>query len=456
MRTKLFCAMALLAAGAAAPASAGKVYIPVVDRTAPGSTHETEILLANAGAQERRYELYVLPADTDGNLPRTGGIRTIVFPGRTVRLTDISAPGTFGLVEIDAAPQIAIDARLAHTPATGPASASPVPVISSQNALAAGATAHLLGLVRTNAGASSDLGVVNLDRQSARCGVSFVRADGSGIGGTIDISVKPLALSHFTDVLGILGENQATDVRVRVSCNRTFYAYATVFNPTARVLAFATPAATGASTLGTDGSNPPPPPPPAGDAIVFESRGLVHTPAVGNESRVLTVPVSGTLSLRRLTIEWDVTPGAWAATRPEASHNMIWVHRGDRYRSNTLANVNAFGPPRSVVRSNQNIDLGAGQVTSDEEAVALQQGVTYHFRHVYDAESRTVTLTISADGQTIATFQHAATARNGVLVVPATGLSVHFGHGAPRTAQSAELPTYGWEYRDLRIEMLPY
>jgi hypothetical protein len=454
MKAKLFCAMALLAAGTAAPASAGKVYIPFVDRTVSGSSHETEIWLANAGAQERRYTLYFLPSDTDGNLPRTGGVQALVTPGRTVRLTDVSSPGTSGLIEIEAAPQILIDARLVSTPSAGPAFQSPVPVISSENALAAGQNAHLLGLLRSNAGASSDLGVVNLDSQSAQCGVTFTRADGTAIGSTINISVKPLAVSHFGDVLGILGENQAADVRVQVSCNRTFYAYATVFNPTARTVSFATPAATGASTLG--GTTPPPPPPGSGNAIVFESRGLVHAPTVGNESRVLAVPVSGTLSLRRLTIEWDVTPGAWTASRPEASHNIIWVHRGDRYRSNTMANVNAFGPPRSVVRSNQNLDLSAGQVTSDEEAIVLQQGVTYHFKHVYDAESRTVTLTLSTGGQTLAILQHAATARNGILVVPSTGLSVHFGHGAPRTPTSAELPTYGWEYRDLRIEMLPY
>lgn len=455
MNAKLFCAMALLTAGAAAPAFAGKVYIPFVDRTVSGSSHETEIWLANAGAQERRYELNVLPADTDGNLPRTGGVQNLVMPGRTVRLNRVSSPGAFGLIEIEAAPQILIDARLVSTPPAGAALQSPVPVISSENTLAAGQNAHLLGLTRSNAGASSDLGVVNLDRLSAQCGVAFTRADGTAIGSTIDIAVKPLAVSHFDDVLGILGENQAADVRVQVSCNRTFYAYATVFNPTARTLSFVTPAATGASTLGTDGTNPPPPPPP-GNAIVFESLGLVHAPTVGNESRVLAVPVSGTLSLRRLTIEWDVTPGPWTASRPDASHNMIWVHRGDKYRSNTMANVNAFGPPRSVVRSNQNMDLGARQVTSDEEAIVLQQGVTYHFRHVYDAESRTVTLTISAGGQTLATLQHAATARTGILVVPSTGLRVHFGHGAPTTAQSTELPTYGWEYRDLRIEMVPY
>jgi hypothetical protein len=455
MKAKLFCAMALLAAGASAPASAGKVYIPFVDRTVSGSSHETEIWLANSGAQERRYELYFLRADTDGNLPRTGGIRTLVSPGRTVRLTDVSAPGTAGLIEIDAAPQILIDARLANTPAAGAASHNAVPVISSENALAAGQSAHLLGLARTNAGASSDVGVVNLDNLSAQCGLSFTRADGTSIGGTINVTVKPLSVSHFEDALGVIGETQATDVRVQVSCNRTFYAYAAVFNPTARTLAFATPAASGASTLGTGGTNPPPPPPPAGDAIVFESLGVLHEVRTGNETRQITVPVNRALSLRRFTAEWDVLPGPWTPTKPDASHNIIWIHRG-KYRSNTIANVNAFGPNRNVVRANQNVDQAAGRVTNDEEIIALQQGVVHHFKYVYDAENRTVTLTISANGATLAVLQYAATANNGILTIPSTGFQVQFGHTAAQGALGAEFPTYGWLYGNLRIEMLPY
>lgn len=455
MKIRLFCTMALLAAGAAAPASAGKVYIPFVDRTISGTTSETEIRLANSGAQERRYELSFLPADTNGTLPRTGGVRSFVAPGQTIRLNGVSAPGTFGLIEIDAAPQILIDARLTNAPAAGPVSQTQVPVISSDNALAAGQTVHLLGLTRSNSGASSDLGVVNLDSVSAQCGVAFTRADGSPIGGTIDVTVQPLSLSHFTDALGVIGETQAADVRVRVSCNRAFYSYATVLDATTRIVSFSTPAATGASTLGGGGAPPPPPPPPAGDAIVFESRGVLHEVRAGNEIRQINVPVTRALSLRRFTAEWDVLPGPWTPTRPDASHNIIWIHRG-RYRSNTIANVNAFGPNRNVVRSNQNVDMAAGRVTNDEELIALQQGVVHHFRYVYDAENRTVTLTISANGATLATLQYAATANDNILTIPSNGFQVQFGHTAAQGAQGSELPTYGWLYGNLRIEMVPY
>lgn len=452
MKRKLFSTFLLLAAVAAAPAFAGKVYIPVVQRTGGGS-HATEVWLANAGTQERRYEASFLAAETDGTTPRTPIIRTVIVGGRTVRLVNPGPAGAIGLIEIDAAPQIQIDARLANNPAVGATTYTPVPVISSDNALPAAATLSLLGLSRTNSGSYSDLGLVNLASQAAQCSVTFSRADGTGIGQTVNVTVQPLSLRHFSDALGILGESQVTDARVQVSCDRPFFAYAAVFNAAVSQFTFATPAASGASTLGTDGT--PPPPPPPGDAIVFTSPGLVHTPVTGNEIKAFVVPVTQALSLRRFTVEFDVIPGPWTATKPDGNHNLIWIYRG-KYRSNTIANLNAFGPPRSGVKNTQNVDMPRGRLTTDEKALVLTQGLTYHVKSVYDAENGQVTTTFSSGGQTLVTLQHQATARDRILRIPAGGFNVQFGHTAAQAAGGAEFPSYGWTFRDLRIEMLPY
>lgn len=452
MKRKLFSAFLLLAM-AAAPAFAGKVYVPVVQRTGGGGSHATEVWLANAGTQERRYEASFLAADTDGSAPRTPAVRTVVVGGRTIRLVNPGPAGTIGLIEIDAAPQIQIDARLVNNPAVGATTHTPVPVISSDNALAAGTTVSLLGLSRTNNGGFSDLGLVNLASQAAQCSVTFTRADGTGIGQTVNVAVQPLSLRHFSDALGILGESQAADARVQVSCDRTFFAYAAVFNPASSQFTFATPAASGASTLGT-GTTPPPPPPP-GDAIVFTSPGVVHTPTTGNEIKAFVVPVSQALSLRRFTVEFDVIPGPWTATRPDGNHNLVWIYRG-KYRSNTIANLNAFGPARNGVKNTQNVDMARGRVTTDEKALVLTQGVTYHVKSVYDAENGQVTTTFSSGGQTLVTLQHQATARDRILRIPAGGFNVQFGHTAAQAAGGVEFPSYGWTFRDLRIEMLPY
>ncbi|HEY9422414.1 MAG TPA: hypothetical protein VIW92_13440, partial [Thermoanaerobaculia bacterium] len=179
MRKMIPCLLALLALGSASPALAGNVYIPILDRS--GAT--TEVYIANSGLQDRRYAAWFIPAGTDGSIrPPAPATRTIVLGGRTTRISGITLPGQPGLLEIDAAPQLAIDARLGNRAnASAPVFYTSVPVISSNNALAANGTAHLLGLGRSNAGAFTDLGVVNLGRQGARCDVSFYRASGSQI-----------------------------------------------------------------------------------------------------------------------------------------------------------------------------------------------------------------------------------------------------------------------------------
>lgn len=442
------CLLALLILGAAVPAAAGNVYIPVLDRA--GAT--TEVYIANSGLQDRRYVAFFIPVGADGTTrPAAPVTRTIVLGARTSKVSGITTPGQLGLLEIDGAPQLAIDARLRNPNSDGaPIVYTNVPVISSANALTPNSIAHLLGLSRNNAGAFTDLGVVNLANQGARCEVSFFRASGSQIGGTATVDIPPLSLRNFGDALGLLGESQAVDARAAVTCDRQFYAYAGVFNPETTSLSFLTPAGTGASTLGSGGG--PTTPPPAGNAIVFTRDGSIHTPRPGGETNSFVVPVSGALSLRRMVIEWDVTPGLFTAGNEDKGHNLIWVHRG-KFRSNTVANMNAFGTPRNEVRSNTNVDVPPASLVAQRAPFIFQQGVTYRLRYDYDAENRQVTVTVSSAGTVLATLSHASTAANGRLAIPASGFFIQFGHTAAQAEEGFEFPTYGWNYANLRVEM---
>lgn len=444
---KLLAISALLSLGIASPALAGNVYIPVLDRA--GAV--TEVWIANSGLQERRYATHFITAGTDGTArPSTPVNRVIVLGGRTARLTGLTTPGQIGLLEIDAAPQLAIDAKL-RNPSAGddPILYSNVPVITSSNALAANAVAHLLGLARTNAGAFTDLGVVNLARQVATCSISFYRANGSQIGGTATVEVPSLSLRNFGDALGLLGESQAADARAAVTCDRQFYAYAGVFDPATTTLSFAAPSGTGASTLGGTGGTAPP---PAGNAIVFTRDGSIHTPAAGNESSSFVVPVTNALVLKRMVIEWDVKPGLFTAGKEDKGHALIWVHRG-KFRSNTIANVNAFGTPRNEVKNTTNVDVPPSGLVQQQAPFIFQQGTTYRLRYVYDAENRNWTLTISSGGTVLTTLTQVATAAGQRLTIPASGFFVQFGHTAAQAAEGFEFPTYGWNYANLRVEM---
>jgi len=444
----LTCVFALLAA--ASPAFAGKVYIPLLDRAAAGSTHSTEVLIANNGAQERRYSATFLAAGTDGTVRGAPGTRAGVAAGRTNRLTGLTTSGRFGLLEVDGAPQLLIDARLNNAPAGAPASSTPVPAISSENALAANTTAHLLGLNRSTGG-STDIGIVNLASQNAQCTLGFVRADGSSIGTSATVVIVPLSLRHFGDPLGLLGETQAADARAVVTCDRQFFAYAAVFNPASQDLVFRTPSAIGTSTLG-GGTVPPP---IGGTPVVFTLDGQIHMPARGNESKDLLVPLDRQLSLKRMVIEWDVTPGPFTPGFQDRNHSLIWVYRGI-YRSNTIANVNCFGPPRSELKNTTNVDIAPPNLSAKDTPMVFQEGVLYRLRYVYDAELRKSTTTVSTGGTVVASMEQSTTGASNTLVVKAPGVNVHFGHTAAQALEGIEFPTYGWKYGNLRVEMVPY
>ena len=279
--------------------------------------------------------------------------------------------------------------------------------------------------------------------------IQLFRADGTQIGATATVSVAPLSLRHFGDALGTLGATSLADARAQVSCNQLFFAFAPVFNPARTLLSLVTPSASGASTLAG-----PTGPGPAPGAIVFEKTGQVHQPTVGNEIKILNVPVPQALALKKFIVEWDVVPGPWTAAKPDANHNLIWIHRG-KYRSNTLANVNAFGPPRSGIKNTQNVDMAAKALTLKEVPLVLQQGISYRLRYVYDADTNKIVMTVTSGGATVSTLEMEGSVPAKVITVPATGLTVQFGHTAAQAAEGIEFPTYGWVYSNLRIEMVP-
>jgi hypothetical protein len=441
--------LAMLAA--ALPAAAGNLYIPLLDRDGVNASHQrTEVWIANPAGQAHSFKPTFLPTGASGVALSGTGTAATVLSGRTGKLIGVTSPGQLGLLEIAADTDIQVEARLANTLGAGSSSYTEVPVITSANVVPAGSKANLLGLARSSGGFYTDLGVVNLDRQaSATCSVSVFRADGTQISGTATITVEALSMRHFGDALALLGETDVLDARAQVTCDKAFYPYAAVFNPVAGTLLFPTPTGSGASTLGT-GRTPTPP----GNSVVFTLDGLFHTPTPGHEIKQLVVQVPRALSLRSMTIDWDVTPAAFTAGHEADNHALIWVYRG-KNRSNTIANMNAFGPTRSTVKNTSNVDLSPPAVTANETAMAFQQGTLYHIHYVYDAEHATITTTVSTGGVPAAAMTQNATARNNILTIPAIGFNVQFGNTAAQAA-AREWPTYGWQYANLRIEMVPY
>ncbi|HEY3567087.1 MAG TPA: hypothetical protein VGP73_04065 [Thermoanaerobaculia bacterium] len=460
--------VAVLGLGTAAAAFAGAVYIPVPDPiSAAGSTHVVQLWMTNTGTAKSTYTATVLDQDTDGTQrPAQGPPVSSVAAGRTSVLNGIGTVGKVGLLEVATTSTMAVEGRLISTAPNGlTTSWSSVPLISSSNQVGSGQTAVLLGLRRDNThGDYTNLGVVNLAHQAAQCSVKLFRADGTQIATTATVTFKPLSLRFFTDAFQLLGELDAADARAEVSCNQPFYAYATIYTAISSQMLFVTPAPSGASSLpgpgdngnsggGGDGGGTGGGGGSGGTTTIFTASGTFHTAAPGNPKKIFNITLPAALSLKRMVVDMDVTPGPWNHAKTPGNHAILWLYRG-KFRSNTIANVNAFSPPKLSFKAAQNINLPAGSLSQDEQGFSWVQGQRYHLKYTYDAEHNTVTAVLSSGGTTLKTLTFNGTAPNGVLDVPATGLTAEFGHYPDQ--EGPEVASYGWSYANLQIVGVPY
>lgn len=453
MRKPLATCLALSLLGGTGAAFAGTVYIPVPDPVgSSGSSHSMQVWITNTGSVQRPYTATFLQAESDGLQRPPNPTGTPVPPGRTTLLGGIGVSGKVGLLEIDTSTQISIEARLVNTSPGGQISISSVPVISSENLFAAGKTAIVEGLGRDNVrGDISNLGIVNLAKLASQCEVRIFRANGSQIGGTVALAFKPLSLRHFSDAFGLLGEQSLADARFHVTCNQPFYAYATIFLRSSSQLVLVDPSATGASTLSGPGGGSEPP--PAAGSVIYSIPGLFHTATAQRPKEQRSITLERDLSLKRMVIEMDFIPGPWNRDKVPGNHGLIWLYR-ERFRSNTIANLNAFSPPKLTLKAAQNINLPPLASTQNEGGIPWEEGRRYHVKYTYDAEHDQVLVVLSSGTTTIKSFSYPATAPNHVLDVPARGLTVDFGHYANQ--EGPEVACYGWRFYDFRIEMVPY
>lgn len=440
--------LAALAALAASPSPAAEVFVPALNPVAnDGSKSETELWISNPGTAASTGRAVFLTADTDGST-RSGGTTATVNPASAVNITHVAQSGKFGMVAVDIGSSgLLVTGRIVSTSPSGGTVVSQVPVITDANKLAAGSKAQLLALERDpERGRLAHFGLVNLGTAAASCQVAFFLANGSQVGTTSNLPVKPVSLLHFTDALGTIGAGRASGVRAEVTCNQPFYTYAAIFGWPSSHYLFITPAGTTASSGGP--SNPP-----TGTSIVFERTGLIHEATVSNPKGTVAVTVPRALSLKRLVLDMELVAGPWNREKTPGNHGIVWLYRG-RFRGNTVTNVNAFGPNKFTVKANQNVDLGAGMVTNAEGGLTFVQGQRYHVHYVYDAESQLVTTTVSSGGQVLRSITMAGTASGRILTVPATGMVAEFGHYFGQEGPEVAWP--GAKYYDLRIEMVPY
>jgi hypothetical protein len=442
MKKTLACSLSLVALGLSAPLMAGPVYVPVLDiQEANGKSVATQLWISNFDGVERPYSSVFLKSETDGTGLSGRGTQASVPAKKAAYLQRAALEGETGLLEIDG-DDLAINAwfktsRGQRTFYTG------VPVISDATRLAAGGVTYLNGLAQEGKRAVSSLALVNVARAAASCQVDFLRADGTALGAGVAVDVPALSMRPFADALGLGSEPEAKSARV--SCNQDFYAYALTVDGATSEISFATPEqelAVKAREVDVK----------AGPAVVFTQNGLFHIATKVFPKKVIRVPVPRAMGMGSITAEFDVVAGPWNPRQKSGAHNLIFFHRG-RFRSNTIANVNANGPSNNVFKMNQNLDLPPKANTKAAVGHAFIQGQTYHVRVVSSALTRRVVATLSFNGKVIKQMDCGASVRGQSMLVPASGLVAEFGNY--NNQELPEVSSLGWRFMNFRVQMAP-
>ncbi|MES1241357.1 MAG: hypothetical protein ABUT39_07045 [Acidobacteriota bacterium] len=283
--------------------------------------------------------------------------------------------------------------------------------------------------------------------EAAQCKVQLLGARGVVLEeSSLKIQAGSTAQVDFADRIGLRMAAGA-----RVSCNQAFYAYgaAAGVNDTKVIWGEAFgPNAPCDFTVTAAQLDP--------GVWVATKDGTVHVAAKAKPKGVVCVKAPQDLNLSKMVLEWEVTPAAWSTKKPSGNHNMLFVHRG-RFRSNTVSNVNAFGPGKAFVKIAQNVDLPPKSSTNTKMGLLLQNGTPYQLRYTYDAINKQVTAEIYSNGALLKSARMNATPKTKALLISAKGMSdkgsffAEFGHNANQ--ELPEMPSFGWRYANFRVEM---
>jgi hypothetical protein len=447
MKKSLACSL-VLSAFSLVPLQAETVYVPVIEpANAAGAPLATQLWISNFDGAERSYSTTLLP-DQEGAEAKAAS--ATVPARRAVYLDRAAAQGETGLLAIDDGSQDARELLVNAWVQSGRGQNvhyAGLPVISSETQAAAGAAVYLNGVGREGNRDVTQLALINLGDAASQCQVDVVAEDGSLVRNAGSVEVPAKSMSRSEDALGLRGGPKVT---ARVSCDQPFYALAALADGKTSEVSFVNPsdaiekAATGAARKKAPAFT-------GGGAITFDQNGLFHTATPRNAKRILRVPVPKALDAARILVEFDVVAGPWNPRYPKGAHNLLFLHRG-RFRANTLANINAFGPGNNNTKSAQNVDLPAHSSTFTKFGLTFQQGQTYHISNLYDAVSRKVTYSIYQDGRLLKGGQYDATLRDSLIAVPWAGLVAEFGNYDDQPLP--EVSSLGWKYANFHVEIV--
>jgi hypothetical protein len=427
----------------AAPASAGVVYVPLPGHDTIGDAAlEPRILVSNRSNAPHSFTTLFLPQDTDGTAQGEGEATTVAA-GLTIELTTAGADR--GLAQFESAPELIWAAKLVR-PGDAHSLGFYLPVITSENVIAADGSVHLLGWERSAAGRATDLTLVNLGHDESACSIDVFRANGTRIRSRAVVRLAPLSSRLYEDGLAILGETELAGSRAVVSCDQPFFTFALIRDADTGEPSYLGPAGDGRSTLAAPGGGPTECPP---DVLCFSRPGVFYEPNPQETIRREVFPIP-TGPYSKLHFRVEVYHGGWRSPTG-GLHSLFWLALNRHFRLIGFAGFH--GPDANDLLFRHGMNLPAGDKPKFIRPFLAVPGTTYVNDFVFDPVGRHLEYRIlDLAGNVLLSIVDRPNV-NRIHVEEGEDLVADF--SSLLGLNASEPPTYGWRYENLTLEVYP-
>jgi hypothetical protein len=414
---------------------AAVVFVPTPD---PGASKGKKVSLqstlevVNVGKAAGSLGLAFVASGKDGTAAQG---RTAKFPaGQTVFYDTTALAAAPGVLKItSSAAELTVGQGALYLWKNPENTPWALPVISAANQFAPQATAYLEDLRRGDDGASN-VEIVNLGGQAARCEIRLVDAAGVSILPALAAAVPAQGHAVSRDVILAGHVQEMLGAEARVSCDQPFYAYATFVSPDFRKFRLIQPLAQS--------------PAPAGRTVGIDIAGTFFTPTAAASFLDLPLPLVPGVAYRRVTVDFDMTIRKFG---PVFDSILGLVHAGGpRFHHTLYYGFNLKGASGRLFG-----DLGQATLDSVvKRNVGFVAGHTYHVRIIYDTPAKAV-LFLAADRSGGALVMDTLAGSFNWDLSDGGNAPVRLFFGLDGVGDGAYFPPFGYSFKDLHARATP-
>lgn len=202
-----------------------------------------------------------------------------------------------------------------------------------------------------------------------------------------------------------------------------------------------------------DGSDPEPPP---DEPWILTTRpGHFFTATPATPTFRVDIPVNPNEVFYKITVEVEVDLDGYYGAEPGGKHNIFSIWRGDDdLQGDSYGELGLYGGDVNELELVSNADLPGNQKEYRSHTQDLNPNAVYSFLMTYDvqrSQTKTYVYEGSHVGQNLVFNMFGAATGDNPITPEGAGFSITFGSELGGGLGANQVPSYGWEYSNLKV-----